>query len=279
MFRHIPKQDLNNSNVQWILTAIKFCMALSICVCWPLLFLFPIVLVWKRAVNRQPGSRARTRRAGGDLFSLSQTYVTPICLPAAWQSHVRVSLANQSPAVYVGSETVNMATSGKPSNKFPLGELEGQEPSNDHVLIFCLEILNFQNNLFNFQLLQKSGTDRTLKFQSCFSQFDIISANFNMSSTTIFGFRSTPIGAQIFKKLLFHSQEYCRAAAPSGPLSHCFGMATSGEPSTKFPPGELEGQDPPAIMFPKEISELLKKFKHDRSLKFQSYFYILIIFL
>jgi hypothetical protein len=37
------------------------------------------------------------------------------------------------------------------------------------------------------------------------------------------------------QKLLFHGQEYLRAAAPAGPLCYCFGMATRGEPSTWFP--------------------------------------------
>ena len=34
-----------------------------------LLFLLATVLVWQRAVNRQPGSRARTRRAGASSLS------------------------------------------------------------------------------------------------------------------------------------------------------------------------------------------------------------------
>ena len=61
---------------------------------------------------------------------------------------------------------------------------------------------------------------------------------------------TTPLSVRnVLQKLLFYGQEYLRAAALSGPLSYCFGMAT--KPSTKFPLGELEGQEPPAIIFPK----------------------------
>ena len=67
----------------------------------------------------------------------------------------------------------------------------------------------------------------------------------------------------ILQKLLFHGQEYLRAAAPAGPLSYCFGITlllernllpfelqtlnllerdaleleAGGKPSTWFPPG------------------------------------------
>ena len=54
----------------------------------------------------------------------------------------------------------------------------------------------------------------------------------------------------VLQKRLFHGQEYRRAAASSGPLSYCFGMATSGEPSTWLPLGKLEGQEPLRSHFP-----------------------------
>ena len=41
-----------------------FCMVRSTVVQPPLLARLATVSVWQRAVNRQPGSRARTRRAG-----------------------------------------------------------------------------------------------------------------------------------------------------------------------------------------------------------------------
>ena len=57
-------------------------------------------------------------------------------------------------------------------------------------------------------------------------------------------------GIKDLQKLLFHGPAHVRAAAPSGPLSYCFGTATSGEPSTWLPLGELEGQErPPAVFF------------------------------
>ena len=53
------------------------------------------------------------------------------------------------------------------------------------------------------------------------------------------------------QKPLFHGPTHVRAAVPSGPLSYCFGTATSGEPSTWLPLGKLEGQEPPpAFIFP-----------------------------
>ena len=61
--------------------------------------------------------------------------------------------------------------------------------------------------------------------------------------------------------MLFHAREYRRAAAPSGPLSYCFGTAMSGEPSTWLPLGELEGQEPPpALIF--HFSDFFKKIKN-----------------
>ena len=65
-------------------------------------------------------------------------------------------------------------------------------------------------------------------------------------------------GSNDLQKLLFHSQEYLRAAAPSGPLSYYFGMATSGEPSTWLPLGKLEGQEPLPLPFLRK-SEIFKK--------------------
>ena len=62
------------------------------------------------------------------------------------------------------------------------------------------------------------------------------------------------------QKLIFHGQEYRRAAAPSGPLTYCFGMATSGEPSTWLPLGELEGQEP-QLLFSRKF-EIFEKSHH-----------------
>ena len=62
----------------------------------------------------------------------------------------------------------------------------------------------------------------------------------------------------VLQKQLFHGQEYRRAAAASGPLSYCFGMATSGKPSTWFPLGELvEQSPPPADVFKLSPSDFL----------------------
>ena len=63
-----------------------------------------------------------------------------------------------------------------------------------------------------------------------------------MCSKTIIEFPTPLPIMNVLRKLLFHGQEYRRAAAPSGPLSYCFGMATSGKPSTWFPLGELVEQ-------------------------------------
>ena len=63
------------------------------------------------------------------------------------------------------------------------------------------------------------------------------------------------------QKPLFHGQEYRRAAAPSGPLSYCFGMATSGEPSTWLPLGKLEGQEPLLLTFSRKF-EIFKKYHY-----------------
>ena len=62
----------------------------------------------------------------------------------------------------------------------------------------------------------------------------------------------------VLRKPLFHGQEYRRAAAPAGPLSYCFGMATSGEPSTWLPLGKLEGQEPLPLTFSRKF-EIFKK--------------------
>ena len=76
-----------------------------------------------------------------------------------------------------------------------------------------------------------------------------------MCSKTIIEF-PTPLSVMnVLRKRLFHGQEYLRAAAPSGPLSYCFGiMATSGEPSTWLPLGELEGQEPSRYHFPENLN-------------------------
>ena len=68
-------------------------------------------------------------------------------------------------------------------------------------------------------------------------------------------------GSNDLQKLLFHGQEYRRAAAPSGPLSYCFGMATSGEPSTWLPLGKLEGQEPLPLTFSRKF-EISRKSHH-----------------
>ena len=105
-----------------------------------------------------------------------------------------------------------------------------------------------------------------------------------MCSTTIIEFPSTLSVRNVLQKLLFHGQEYRRAAA--GPLSYCFGMATSGEPSTWSPLGKLEGQEPlyyfrENLEFSKNhpIFQLLPKSGMERTLEFQSHFQTLIPFL
>jgi len=89
-----------------------------------------------------------------------------------------------------------------------------------------------------------------------------------------------------------------RAAAPSVPLSSCFGTATSGEPSSWLPLGELEGQERlPAFFFKvfsiftkiknliifncfgnvqknHQILNFFEKFGPNRTLKFQSQFHL-----
>ena len=74
-----------------------------------------------------------------------------------------------------------------------------------------------------------------------------------MCFKTIMSF-PTPLSIMnVLQKLLFHGQEYRRAAAPAGPLSYCFGITlllertllpfelleAGGKPSTWFPPGGL----------------------------------------
>ena len=66
----------------------------------------------------------------------------------------------------------------------------------------------------------------------------------------------------VLQKLLLHGQKYLRAAAPFGPLSYCFGMATSGKPSTWFPLGELEGQEPLPLSFSRKFEIFLKTNPH-----------------
>ena len=64
------------------------------------------------------------------------------------------------------------------------------------------------------------------------------------------------------QKLLFHGPAHLRAAVPSGPLSYCFGiMATSGEPSTWLPLGELEGREPPPLFILSIFSDILRNFR------------------
>ena len=63
------------------------------------------------------------------------------------------------------------------------------------------------------------------------------------------------------QKLIFHGPAHRRAAAPSGPLSYCFGMATSGEPSTWLPLGKLEGQEPLPLLFSRNF-EIFEKSHH-----------------
>ena len=45
-----------------------------------------------------------------------------------------------------------------------------------------------------------------------------------MCSTTIIEFPTLLSVMNVLQKLLFHGQEYLRAAARSGPLSYCFGI-------------------------------------------------------
>ena len=74
-----------------------------------------------------------------------------------------------------------------------------------------------------------------------------------MCSKTIMSF-PTPLSVRnVLQKLCLQGQEYLRAAAPSGPLSYCFGMATNGEPSTWLPLGELEGQEPLPLLFSRKL--------------------------
>ena len=63
------------------------------------------------------------------------------------------------------------------------------------------------------------------------------------------------------QKLIFHGPAHLRAAVPSGPLSYCFGTATSGGPSTWLPLGELEGQEPLPLSFSRKF-EIFKKSRH-----------------
>ena len=65
----------------------------------------------------------------------------------------------------------------------------------------------------------------------------------------------------VLQKLLFHGPAHVRAATPSGPLSYCFGMATSGEPSTWLPLGKLEGQEPLPLSFSRKF-EIFEKSLH-----------------
>ena len=44
-----------------------------------------------------------------------------------------------------------------------------------------------------------------------------------MRFKTIIEFPTSLSVMNVLRKMLFHGQEYLRAAAPSGPLSYCFG--------------------------------------------------------
>ena len=113
-----------------------------------------------------------------------------------------------------------MATSGKPSTKFPLGELEGQEPL---PLSFSRKFENFKKS-HNFSTFWKSLAPIELwnfkvififQYLLCKLQY-ILYNNYENSQALS--------ESKHLQKLLLHGQEYRRAAAPSGPLSYCFGI-------------------------------------------------------
>ena len=75
-----------------------------------------------------------------------------------------------------------------------------------------------------------------------------------MFSTTIIVIHKHFQETMVFRNYFFMVKSILH---PSGPLSYCFGTATSGKPSTWLPLGELEGQEHlPAIIF--HFSDFLK---------------------
>ena len=171
-----------------------FFMVKSICVQPPLLARLATVLVWQRAVNRQPG----------------------YC--------------------------------------------SGNSKSRSPPAIIFQKIWNFKKNLLIFNFCESPGwielwnSKVIFIFQYHFCKLQCVLLNNPWIHKHLHRSRH-------LQKLLFHGKEYLRAAAPPGPLSDCFGMATSGEPSTWLPPGELEGQEPLPLSFSRKFG-FFKKSRH-----------------
>jgi len=65
-------------------------------------------------------------------------------------------------------EWVNMATSGKPSTKFPLGELEEQEPPPAIMFLIVLKILIFFEKSLHLQLFENVCDGKNSEIQNYF---------------------------------------------------------------------------------------------------------------
>ena len=145
-----------------------------------------------------------------------------------------------------------MAASGKPSTKFPLGELEGQErlPLLIPHIFQIFEI--FKNNLFIFQLLQKSGTDRTLKFQSHFHTL-ILFYKLQYVLHNNYGDSQAFSESNDLQKLLFHGPAHLRAAALLARLATVlvWQRAVSRQPS--FRSGNSKGRSPSRYHFSENL--------------------------
>jgi len=128
-----------------------------------------------------------------------------------------------------------MATSGEPSTWLPLGKLEMQEP---FPLSFSRKFEIFKKSPHFSTFLKSSAPIELWNFKVIFKlqchfyklQY-VLQNNYDNSQA-----RSESDDLQ---KLVFRGQAYLRATAPAGPLSYCFGMATSGEPSTTRRAGAL----------------------------------------
>ena len=120
------------------------------------------------------------------------------------------------------SNCSGMATSGKPSTKFPLGELEQQEPLPLSVSISwnAQKYYYFSTFLKSLDPVELWNFEVIFKLWYHFYKLQYVLHNYYWIHKHLYHSRN-------LKKLRFHGQEYLRAAAPSGPLSYCFGITQS----------------------------------------------------
>ena len=193
--------------------------------------------LWQRAVNCQPGDRlANSKRSPSainfqeiwNLLKISSFfnffeklkpcrtlkfhYNFPSLLPfLQWQRAV-----NRQPGYHSGNSKCRSPS----RSRFP-ENLKFSKKSH-HFSTFLKSLAPIE--LWNFKVIFK------LQYHFYKLQY-VLQNNYDNSQA-----RSESDDLQ---KLVFRGQAYLRAAAPAGPLSYCFGMATSGEPSTTRRAGAL----------------------------------------